>query len=226
MIVFHMQDYEFVPWRKFNEFAQLMEVQLRTILEELEVELGARRALAADVERLLANIGDQLFQKAPSPKKSVGTAWDIEKVLEDTKLDVTFLTFDVVLPNTALACDANDVTQSLMNILEFKLDADLGESQVMYLREEDDDMKVSEHNGQNEEGFEVNKVIGPSNFKPLLDKGIRQKRKGMQLVHPVTPFQGYKKKGIFSIVKPTMSKLSQISYEISSSPMWRFSSTS
>ncbi|KAM2671257.1 hypothetical protein EV1_007091 [Malus domestica] len=178
MIVFHMQDYEFVPWRKFNEFAQLMEVQLRTILEELEVELGARRALAADVERLLANIGDQLFQKAPSPKKS------------------------------------------------FKLDADLGESQVMYLREEDDDMKVSEHNGQNEEGFEVNKVIGPSNFKPLLDKGIRQKRKGMQLVHPVTPFQGYKKKGIFSIVKPTMSKLSQISYEISSSPMWRFSSTS
>ncbi|KAM2352136.1 hypothetical protein ACFXTH_006854 [Malus domestica] len=141
--------YEFVPWRKFNEFAQLMEVQLRTILEELEVELGARRALVANVERLLANIGDQLFQKVPSPKKS------------------------------------------------FKLDADLGESQVMYLREEDDDMEVSEHNGQNKEGFEVNKVVGPSNFKPLLDKGIRQKRKGMQLVHPFTPFQGYKKKEYF-----------------------------
>lgn len=58
MIAFHTQDYEFVPWREFNKFAQLMEVQLRTILEELEVERGTQRALVANVERLRANAGD------------------------------------------------------------------------------------------------------------------------------------------------------------------------
>ncbi|KAM1415163.1 hypothetical protein ACFX2I_006855 [Malus domestica] len=43
-IHFQLSNYEFVPRRKFDEFAQLMEVWLRTILEELEAERGAQRA--------------------------------------------------------------------------------------------------------------------------------------------------------------------------------------
>lgn len=44
MTIFHTHDYEFVLRREFDEFAQLMEVWLRTVLEELEVERGAQRA--------------------------------------------------------------------------------------------------------------------------------------------------------------------------------------
>ncbi|RXH83524.1 hypothetical protein DVH24_005777 [Malus domestica] len=57
-----------------------------------------------------------------------------------------------------------------------KFNGDLGEGQVVYLGEEDDDMKVSKHNGQNKEGFDVNEPTGPSNFKLLLNKGMQQKR--------------------------------------------------
>lgn len=66
----------------------------------------------------------------------------------------TFSIFYIVLPNTVLAYDAKDVAQSLLHILEFKLDGELGEDQVVYLREGDDDVEVSKHNGQNEEGIE------------------------------------------------------------------------
>lgn len=81
--VFHMQDYEFVPRREFDEFAQLMELWLRIILEELEAEWGA---LAAKVECLQVDATSQSFQKTLSPDKSVGIARDAEKVSEDAKL--------------------------------------------------------------------------------------------------------------------------------------------
>lgn len=47
-----MQDYGFVPRWQFHDFAQLVEVQLRTISEELEAERRARMTLAAEFESL------------------------------------------------------------------------------------------------------------------------------------------------------------------------------
>ncbi|KAM1011047.1 hypothetical protein ACFX13_047188 [Malus domestica] len=68
-----------------------------------------------------------------------------------------------VLPSTSNSaifstCNAMDVAQSLMHILEFKLDGDLGERQVVYLQKGDDNIEDS---GQNEEG-----VAGPSDLEP------------------------------------------------------------
>lgn len=62
----------------------------------------------------------------------------------------TFLIFYIVLPSTVSSCDARDVAQSLLHILEFKLDGELGEDQVVYLRRGDEDVEVSEHNGNQE----------------------------------------------------------------------------
>ena len=53
-----MHDYEFVPRREFDEFAQLMGLWLRIILEELEVLRGA---LATDVECLQVDAANQSF---------------------------------------------------------------------------------------------------------------------------------------------------------------------
>lgn len=76
------------------------------------------------------------------------------------------------------------------------LDDDLGEWQVVYLRKEDEDTKVSEHSSHIDEAVNMNEAPDPSGSVPLLGKRMRQKRKGMQLVHPVNPLQSYKSRKV------------------------------
>ncbi|KAM1074256.1 hypothetical protein EV1_019003 [Malus domestica] len=49
-----------------------------------------------------------------------------------------------------------------------KLDGDLGEGQVVYLREEDEDTEVSEHSSHIDEAVDVNESAGPFGSMPLL----------------------------------------------------------
>ncbi|KAM2547230.1 hypothetical protein TB1_018561 [Malus domestica] len=50
------------------------------------------------------------------------------------------------------------------------LDGDLGEGQVVYLREEDEDTEVSEHSSHIDEAVDVNESAGPFGSMPLLGK--------------------------------------------------------
>ena len=93
-----------------------------------------------------------------------------------------------------------------MHILEFKLDGDLGEGQVVYLQEGDNDMEVSEHNGQNEEGVEVNEAAGLCDFELLLNEGCDRSAKECSSC-TLSPLSKAKKKDKFSIVELRMSEL-------------------
>ncbi|TQE11599.1 hypothetical protein C1H46_002801 [Malus baccata] len=96
-------------------------------------------------------------------------------------------------PTIVEAQNVNDVTQSLLRILEFKVKGKLEEGQVLYLQEENEDTEVSEHRTYTEEGINVIEAISLSNLEPFLGKGMQHKQKGMQLVHPFTPFESYKR---------------------------------
>ncbi|KAM1530061.1 hypothetical protein ACFX1Z_019204 [Malus domestica] len=77
-----------------------------------------------------------------------------------------------VLPSSSCLAvsNINDGAQSLLHILEFRLDGDLGEGQVVYLREEDEDTEVSEHSSHIDEAVDVNEAAGPFSSMPLLGK--------------------------------------------------------
>lgn len=74
------------------------------------------------------------------------------------------------------------------------MEGELGEGQVFYLRENDENTEVNEHSTRTEEGVDVNEAAGPSDSKPLLGKGIWRNHKGMQLVHPFTHLESYKRR--------------------------------
>lgn len=141
-------------------------------------------------------------------------------------LDANFPAFDVVLPDIIEVSKGNDGAQSLLCILEFRLDGDLGEWQVVYLTEEDEDMEVSEHSSHIDEAVDVDEAVGPFGSVPLLGKRMLQKHKGMQLMHPVNRLQSYKK-GNLAIVEPSrILLLPWIPCGASRTPMWWFLLTS
>ncbi|KAM0981466.1 hypothetical protein ACFX13_014824 [Malus domestica] len=76
----------------------------------------------------------------------------------------------------------------------FRVNGELKERQV-FLQEEED-TEVSEHGTYTDEGVNVNEAIDLSGLKPLHGKGMRQKCKGMQLVHPFTSFESYKRRKV------------------------------
>ncbi|KAM1097059.1 hypothetical protein ACFX19_014759 [Malus domestica] len=76
----------------------------------------------------------------------------------------------------------------------FRVNGELKERQV-FLQEEED-TEVNEHGTYTDEGVNVNEAIDLSGLKPLHGKGMRQKCKGMQLVHPFTSFESYKRRKV------------------------------
>ncbi|KAM1978072.1 hypothetical protein ACFX16_014804 [Malus domestica] len=112
--------------------------------------------------------------------------------LECLRSDAPRETFDK--PSTPEKSNANDVAQSLLRILQFRVNGELKERQV-FLQEEED-TEVSEHGTYTDEGVNVNEAIDLSGLKPLHGKGMRQKCKGMQLVHPFTYFESYKRRKV------------------------------
>lgn len=81
-------------------------------------------------------------------------------------------TFDEDLPTIIEAKNANDVAQSMLRILQFRVEGELGEGQVLNLWEEDEDIEVSKHGTYTDEGVEVNDATSLSGSKPLLGKGM------------------------------------------------------
>ncbi|KAM1106219.1 hypothetical protein ACFX13_003161 [Malus domestica] len=65
----------------------MMDVRLRKVVEELEVERRARIELAAKVERLRGDVVGKSFDKTPTPDKSVGSGQDADNVPKDEKVD-------------------------------------------------------------------------------------------------------------------------------------------
>lgn len=125
----------------------------------------------------------------------------ISRLLEKTQSkrpppNANFPTFDVVLPDIIEVSNKNHGAQSLLRILEFRLDGDLGEGKVIYIREEDEDTEVSDHSNQIDEAVDANKPANPSGYVPLPCKRIRHKRKGMQLMLLVNLLQSYKRRKV------------------------------
>ncbi|KAM1626175.1 hypothetical protein TB2_014210 [Malus domestica] len=149
----------------FEEFLVTVEVRLKTIVEALEEKWCARMELAAKLECLRSDAPRETFDKPSTPEKSI--------------IEVE---------------NANDVAQSLLRILQFRVNGELKERQV-FLQEEED-TEVSEHGTYTDEGVNVNEAIDLSGLKPLHGKGMRQKCKGMQLVHPFTYFESYKRRKV------------------------------
>ncbi|KAB2622323.1 hypothetical protein D8674_024505 [Pyrus ussuriensis x Pyrus communis] len=154
-------------------------------------------ALAIEVKHLQGDTTDQSFEKPPSPNRSVGLAKDTENDPEDTKLE-KFPTlpqgYNMRYEDLTAPSPQPDTSTGEQKLPPGKyiLDGELGEDQIVYLGGSND-TEVNEHNGQNEEGVDVNELAGPSDFEPLLDKKMRQKHKEMQLVHHFTHFQSYKR---------------------------------
>ncbi|KAM1097058.1 hypothetical protein ACFX19_014759 [Malus domestica] len=152
-------------WLVFEEFLVTVEVRLKTIVEALEEKWCARMELAAKLECLRSDAPRETFDKPSTPEKSI--------------IEVE---------------NANDVAQSLLRILQFRVNGELKERQV-FLQEEED-TEVNEHGTYTDEGVNVNEAIDLSGLKPLHGKGMRQKCKGMQLVHPFTSFESYKRRKV------------------------------
>lgn len=105
-------------------------------------------------------------------------------------------TFDVDLLEIIEAEYANDVAQSLLRILQFKVEGELGEGQVFYLQELDEVIEVSEHSTHIDEGADVNEDTSLSGSVTTLGKGMWWKHKGMQPVHPFTIHESYKRREV------------------------------
>ncbi|CAN6691786.1 unnamed protein product [Malus baccata var. baccata] len=94
-------EFEFVSKRQFEEFSMTMEVRLRTVVKALEEEQRARMKLVAELERLQSD-GQSDWGKNISHAANLPT-------------------FDVDLLEIIEAKNANDVAQSLLRIMQFRL---------------------------------------------------------------------------------------------------------
>ncbi|KAM1530062.1 hypothetical protein ACFX1Z_019204 [Malus domestica] len=134
-----------------------------------------RNATPEDESKDFADV-DHDSEATPSskPKGKAKTRHQGKGVLPSSSClappDVNFPNFDVILPDIIKVSNINDGAQSLLHILEFRLDGDLGEGQVVYLREEDEDTEVSEHSSHIDEAVDVNEAAGPFSSMPLLGK--------------------------------------------------------
>ncbi|CAN6718880.1 unnamed protein product [Malus baccata var. baccata] len=168
----------------FEEFLVTVEVRLKTVVEALEEKWCAHMELAAKLECLRSDAPRESFDKPSTPEKS----------RKDIALATNFPTFDVNLSEIIKVENANDVAQLLLRILQFRVKGELEERQV-FLQEEED-TEVSEHGTYIDEGVDVNEAIDLSGSKPFHGKGMRQKCKGMQLVHLFTSFESYKRRKV------------------------------
>lgn len=130
---------------------------------------------------------------APSPQPETSTGEGKSDQGKDIAPAPNLPTFDVDLLEIIEAENANNVAQSLLHVLQFRVEGELGERQVFYLREEDKDTEVSEHGTHTNEGVNMNEAAILFGSKPFLGKAMEQKSKGTQLVHPFTPFESYKR---------------------------------
>ncbi|KAM1736245.1 hypothetical protein COP1_014606 [Malus domestica] len=149
----------------FEEFLVTVEVRLKTVVEALEEKWCACMELAAKLECLRSDAPRESFDKPSTLEKSI--------------IEVE---------------NANDIAQSLLRILQFRVNCELEERQVFL--QEKEDTEVSEHGTYTDESVNVNEAIDLSGSKPLHGKGMWQKCKGMQLVHPFTFFKSYKRRKV------------------------------
>ncbi|KAM1034379.1 hypothetical protein PS1_038063 [Malus domestica] len=205
----------------FEEFLVMMDVRLRTVVEELEAERRGRIELVVEVKNLRGNTADNVpedvkvdsYPKHPlgfedlttpslQPDTSIGEAKSSpgKGITEVIGLGVNCLAFDVDLSEIIKAKNTNDVAQSLMHRLEFRVNSELGERRVFYPGEKDEDTEVSEHNSNTAEVVDMNEAACPYDFEPFFAKGMRRKLKGMQLVHIFTHLQSYKRRKVGDIL--------------------------
>ncbi|KAM1784836.1 hypothetical protein ACFX12_037808 [Malus domestica] len=121
-------DYKFISKRQFEEFLVMMDVRLRTVVEELEAERRGRIELVVEVKNLRGNTAD-LTTPSLQPDTSIGEAKSSpgKGIIEVIGLGVNCLAFDVDLSEIIKAKNTNDVAQSLMHRLEFRVNSELGE---------------------------------------------------------------------------------------------------
>ncbi|KAM2964224.1 hypothetical protein FF2_022035 [Malus domestica] len=143
-----------------------------------------------------AKTGDHVHMGAlPSSSRSMSLATEVERL----RGDAVVKSFDKPLtPNKLIieAHNANDVAQSQLHILEFRVEGELGERQVFHLREEDEDMEVNKYINHTEKAIDVNEATGPSDLEPFHGKGMLLKHKVIQLVNPFTLIKSYKRKKV------------------------------
>ncbi|KAM1396849.1 hypothetical protein ACFX2I_014496 [Malus domestica] len=168
----------------FEEFLVTVEVRLKTVVEALEEKWCACMELAAKLECL----------RSDAPRESFDKPSTLEKSGKDIALATNLPTFDVDLSEIIEVENANDIAQSLLRILQFRVNCELEERQVFL--QEKEDTEVSEHGTYTDESVNVNEAIDLSGSKPLHGKGMWQKCKGMQLVHPFTFFESYKRRKV------------------------------
>ncbi|KAM1145779.1 hypothetical protein ACFX2I_037684 [Malus domestica] len=180
-------DYKFISKRQFEEFLVMMDVRLRTVVEELEAERRGRIELVVEVKNLRGNTAD-LTTPSLQPDTSIGEAKSSpgKGIIEVIGLGVNCLAFDVDLSEIIKAKNTNDVAQSLMHRLEFRVN--------------NEDTEVSEHNSNTAEVVDMNEATCPYDFEPFFAKRIRRKLKGMQLVHFFTHLQSYKRRKVGDIL--------------------------
>ncbi|CAN6677243.1 unnamed protein product [Malus baccata var. baccata] len=150
-------------------------------------------SLATEVERLRSNAVVKSFDRPLTPNKLSPRG---KEIIEVTTITVNLPTFDVDLLKIIEAQNANDVAQSQLHILEFRVEGELGERQVFHLREEDEDMEVNKYINHTEKAIDVNEATGPSDLEPFHGKGMLLKHKVIQLVHPFTLIESYKRKKV------------------------------
>ncbi|KAM2698362.1 hypothetical protein EV1_037371 [Malus domestica] len=180
-------DYKFISKRQFEEFLVMMDVRLRTVVEELEAERRGRIELVVEVKNLRGNTAD-LTTPSLQPDTSIGEAKSSpgKGIIEVIGLGVNCLAFDVDLSEIIKAKNTNDVAQSLMHRLEFRVN--------------NEDTEVSEHNSNTAEVVDMNEATCPYDFEPFFAKRMRRKLKGMQLVHFFTHLQSYKRRKVGDIL--------------------------
>ncbi|KAM2937884.1 hypothetical protein FF1_037735 [Malus domestica] len=180
-------DYKFISKRQFEEFLVMMDVRLRTVVEELEAERRGRIELVVEVKNLRGNTAD-LTTPSLQPDTSIGEAKSSpgKGIIEVIGLGVNCLAFNVDLSEIIKAKNTNDVAQSLMHRLEFRVN--------------NEDTEVSEHNSNTAEVVDMNEAICPYDFEPFFAKRMRRKLKGMQLVHFFTHLQSYKRRKVGDIL--------------------------
>ncbi|RXH97226.1 hypothetical protein DVH24_035894 [Malus domestica] len=178
-------DYKFISKRQFEEFLVMMDVRLRTVVEELEAERRGRIELVVEVKNLRSNTAD-LTTPSLQPDTSIGEAKSSpgKGIIEVIGLGVNCLAFDVDLSEIIKAKNTNDVAQSLMHRLEFRVN----------------NTEVSEHNSNTAEVVDMNEATCPYDFEPFFAKRMRRKLKGMQLVHFFTHLQSYKRRKVGDIL--------------------------
>ncbi|KAM2698360.1 hypothetical protein EV1_037371 [Malus domestica] len=177
----------------------MMDVRLRTVVEELEAERRGRIEVRWDVDNVPEDVKVDSYPKRPlgfedlttpslQPDTSIGEAKSSpgKGIIEVIGLGVNCLAFDVDLSEIIKAKNTNDVAQSLMHRLEFRVN--------------NEDTEVSEHNSNTAEVVDMNEATCPYDFEPFFAKRMRRKLKGMQLVHFFTHLQSYKRRKVGDIL--------------------------